>query len=46
MWLYNAPPKDKIKAKYGFELTAAVARSRASLLGALQQWRLRIIRFA
>ena len=21
MWLYNAPPKDKIKAKYGFELT-------------------------
>ena len=26
MWLYNAPPKDKIKAKYGFELTQAVAR--------------------
>src|ERR1700751_5918526 len=23
MWLYNAPPKDKIKAKYGFELTQA-----------------------
>ncbi len=23
MWLYNAPPKDKIKAKYGFELTRA-----------------------
>jgi Peptidase S46 len=22
MWLYNAAPKDKIKAKYGFELTA------------------------
>ena len=21
MWLYNAPPKDAIKAKYGFELT-------------------------
>src|SRR3984893_14392491 len=21
MWLYNAPPKDKIRAKYGFELT-------------------------
>ncbi len=21
MWLYNEPPKDKIKAKYGFELT-------------------------
>jgi hypothetical protein len=21
MWLYNAPPKDKIKARYGFELT-------------------------
>src|SRR5258706_7299443 len=21
MWLYNAAPKDKIKAKYGFELT-------------------------
>jgi len=21
MWLFNAPPKDKIKAKYGFELT-------------------------
>jgi hypothetical protein len=21
MWLYNAPPKDKIKAKYGFALT-------------------------
>jgi Peptidase S46 len=21
MWLYNAPPKDQIKAKYGFELT-------------------------
>jgi hypothetical protein len=21
MWLYNAPPKDKIKAKYGFDLT-------------------------
>jgi hypothetical protein len=21
MWLYNAPPKDKIKAKYSFELT-------------------------
>ncbi|HEY3972168.1 MAG TPA: S46 family peptidase [Candidatus Sulfotelmatobacter sp.] len=21
MWLYNAPPKDKIKAKYGFQLT-------------------------
>ncbi len=21
MWLYNAPPKDKIKGKYGFELT-------------------------
>jgi hypothetical protein len=21
MWLYNAPPQDKIKAKYGFELT-------------------------
>jgi hypothetical protein len=21
MWLYNAPPKDRIKAKYGFELT-------------------------
>jgi hypothetical protein len=21
MWLYNAPPKDKVKAKYGFELT-------------------------
>ena len=21
MWLYNAPPRDKIKAKYGFELT-------------------------
>src|ERR1700751_1039091 len=21
MWLYNAPPKDKIKAKYGFEVT-------------------------
>ena len=21
MWLYNAPPKEKIKAKYGFELT-------------------------
>jgi len=21
MWLYNAPPKDKIKATYGFELT-------------------------
>jgi hypothetical protein len=23
MWLYNAAPKDKIKAKYGFELTPA-----------------------
>jgi peptidase S46-like protein len=23
MWLYNAPPKDKIKTKYGFELTQA-----------------------
>jgi hypothetical protein len=23
MWLYNAAPKDKIKAKYGFELTQA-----------------------
>src|SRR5579864_4771461 len=23
MWLYNAPPKDKIKARYGFELTQA-----------------------
>src|ERR1700749_3586349 len=23
MWLYNAPPKDKIKAAYGFELTQA-----------------------
>ena len=23
MWLYNAPPKDKIKSKYGFELTQA-----------------------
>ena len=23
MWLYNQPPKDKIKAKYGFELTQA-----------------------
>lgn len=23
MWLYNAPPKAKIKAKYGFELTQA-----------------------
>jgi hypothetical protein len=23
MWLYNAPPKDRIKAKYGFELTQA-----------------------
>ncbi len=23
MWLYNAPPKDKIKAKYGFDLTQA-----------------------
>jgi len=23
MWLYNAPPKDKIKAEYGFELTQA-----------------------
>ena len=23
MWLYNAPPKDKIKAKYNFELTQA-----------------------
>src|SRR5206468_3190034 len=21
MWLYNAPPKDKIRTKYGFELT-------------------------
>jgi len=21
MWLYNAPPRDKIKAKYGFEVT-------------------------
>ena len=21
MWLYNAPPKDKVKAKYSFELT-------------------------
>jgi len=21
MWLYNAPPKDRIKAKYGFEVT-------------------------
>jgi hypothetical protein len=21
MWLYNAPPKDRIKSKYGFELT-------------------------
>src|SRR5246500_829629 len=21
MWLYNAPPKDKIKTKYGFEVT-------------------------
>src|SRR5579864_7487981 len=21
MWLYNAPPKDRIKAKYGFDLT-------------------------
>jgi hypothetical protein len=21
MWLYNAPPKDRIKAKYGFQLT-------------------------
>jgi hypothetical protein len=21
MWLYNAPPKDKIKAKYGFQVT-------------------------
>lgn len=21
MWLYNEPPKDKVKAKYGFELT-------------------------
>jgi len=21
MWLYNQPPKDKIKANYGFELT-------------------------
>jgi hypothetical protein len=21
MWLYNAPPKDRIKARYGFELT-------------------------
>ena len=21
MWLYNAPPKDKIRAKYGFEVT-------------------------
>ena len=23
MWLYNEAPKDKIKAKYGFELTQA-----------------------
>jgi hypothetical protein len=23
MWLYNEPPKDKIKAKYGFDLTQA-----------------------
>lgn len=23
MWLFNEPPKDKIKAKYGFELTQA-----------------------
>lgn len=23
MWLYNAPPKEKIKAKYGFDLTQA-----------------------
>ena len=23
MWLYNAPPKDKIKAKYGFDVTQA-----------------------
>jgi len=23
MWLYNQPPKDRIKAKYGFELTQA-----------------------
>jgi len=23
MWLYNASPKDKVKAKYGFELTQA-----------------------
>lgn len=23
MWLYNEPPKDKIKVKYGFELTQA-----------------------
>jgi hypothetical protein len=23
MWLYNAPPKDRIKARYGFELTQA-----------------------
>src|SRR5579859_7833705 len=23
MWLYNTPPKDRIKAKYGFELTQA-----------------------
>ena len=23
MWLYNAPPKDKIKAKYGFDLNQA-----------------------
>ena len=23
MWLYNEPPKDQIKAKYGFELTQA-----------------------
>ena len=35
MWLYNEAPKDKIKAKYGFELTQAVAGPCEAVFGAV-----------
>ena len=35
MWLYNEAPKDKIKAKYGFESDTAVAGSCTAVFGAV-----------
>ena len=39
MWLYNAPPKDRIKAKYGFELTQEwLDHVRLSSVPVQQRW--------